>query len=225
MDIEIEKRLALMENKRLSAELLFIFDLIFDVKSASETPDSDDEYATADHKERRAAVERFRRYFRNQLNLLPMKESLIALMERGMLIKKELDEEFDEEKFNPEKLDINKQFIATLRKYTYELGIEMRNAYPSVGRIDNQEIPLKSIKKLNNEAELFTQYAKMIGNDIGKHKKVLELIRWSVENQTAFTNMNIESFVLGRIWESIEEFRGGGGTGYSSIENEMTEYV
>lgn len=225
VDIEIENKLMLMENKRLSAELLFIFDLIFDVVSPSMLPDSGNETITADSKERKLAVERFRRYFRGKLNVIPLKEALESLMERGILIKREVKEDIDAEKFNPEKLEINKLFLNGYRKYTFELGIEMRDAYPNIGKIDNQEIPLKSIKKFSCEAELFTTYAKMIRHDVEKHNHIISLIKWSVENQTAFTNMNIESFVLGRIWESIEEFKNGGGIGYSSISEEMTQYV
>lgn len=227
MDIAIEKRLMLLENKRMSAELFFVFDLIFDVMSASHLPESGNETITGDSVERNLAIERFRRYFRNRLNIIPLKESLEELMRRGILTKKEIGDDIDmePEKFNPLKLEINKNFLKEFRKYSCELGMEMRNAYPNIGRIDNQEIPLKSIKKFNSEAELFTAYAKMINHDIEKHNEILSLIRWSVENRTAFTNMNIESFVLGRIWESIKEFRDGGGTGYSSVMEEMTEYV
>lgn len=215
----------LLENKRMSAELLFVFDLIFDVISPSMLPESGNETITGDAKERRLAIERFRRYFRNSLNLLSLEESLKELMDRGILIRKEVKEGIDIEKFNPEKLEINKLFLNGYRKYTFELGIEMRDAYPNIGKIDNQEIPLKSIKRFGCEAELFTTYAKMIRYDVSKHNHIISLIKWSVENQTAFTNMNIESFVLGRIWDSIDEFKNGGGTGYSSIAQDMTEYV
>lgn len=214
-----------MENKKLSAELMFVFELIYDALSASWIPENTNDVIFPNVNEQRESVEKLRRYYRAKLNLLTLKECISMLIERGILKGKQPTDEIDPEKFDPRLYELNATFIKSFRRYTYELGKELWDAYPSSGKVDNQEIPLKIIKRHNSDMELFTIYAKMIKYDPAVHKRILSLIKWSCDNRTSFTNMNIETFITSKMWESIEEFKRGNSTGWETLSDEMITYV
>lgn len=224
MDMTAESRLSLLEDRGISSEHLFIFDMLFDVHSAR-CEGIEDEDLSIDGREMQDSLERFRSYFKKGLNAIPLKKVLDDLMEHGMIVKKELKKDLDWDNFNPSSVSLNKNFLKQYREYTYQLGKELKAVYPKIGNVDGKEIPLTTIKKLSCEEELFTKYAKLISNDIEKHRKVLDLIRWSVEENTSFTNMSLETFVLGSVWEAIEEFRGSGASGYNGCLDDYYTFM
>ena len=220
----MERLVSLLQDRRISAEDFFVFRLLFDIFSASNHGLEGYELSM-DGKEKAESEERFKAYYRDGLNMKPFRETLLVLMEHGLVQKKELRKNLDWEDFNPMSVLPNRNFLDKLWRYSFELGKELREAYPNIGYIDGKEIPLKTIRKMNCEEELFTRYAKSIGHDPKEHQKVLDLVAWSVENRTAFTNMSLESFVIGRIWESVEEFRNNGETGYMMGSDDYFTYV
>lgn len=218
MELAAKELLPILQDRRVSAELFFVFRLIFDIHSA-ENAGVDIEDVTMDGEESKRARERLKAYFRDKLNIIPLKECIESLMEHGMLVKHKVRDDLEWDNFNPLSVSVNRHFLDKLWRYSYEMGTELWNAYPDFGDMNGKEIPLKTIRKMSCREELFTYYAKSIGHDVEEHKHVIELVKWSVENQTAFTNMGIEPFVMGRIWESVESFRKGGGTGFANASD------
>lgn len=211
-----EQDIRLIENKRLSAELLFVLKLLFEV---------DDGWESNDGKERRDAAENLKRYYGTGCQLLSLKDALSMLMERGILVKDKLDFFNDHNDFNPQHIRFNQQFLKTFRKYSRELGYELRKVYPKFGYIDDKEIPLTSIKKFGSEEEMFTYYAKSINWSIDEHNRIISLIRWALEHKTSFVNINIESFIMGRMWDAIAEFKDGGNSGFANDCDDYLNFV
>ena len=217
---ELDIDLAVMDERGIHPEALFVYKLIWEIYSYTEQ----DEEGSMDLKNREIALAKFKDFYRKGLNAFPMEDTINYLMEHGMLKKREL-KCFDAERFSPEKVELNEVFASKYKRFNNELGKEFWAAYPDMGYIDGRaEIPLKSIKRFMSREELYTAYAKSIGNRQDKHKHVLELIRWSIENKSSFTNMNIESFLLGRVWESIEEFINEDGNAYMGAVSGSIEY-
>lgn len=200
-----DKALSMMEEYKLDAELLMFTILMVDV---------DDVIGSAYNCSE--IIGRIKRYFNSGLNNRSFGECVEELKKRNILGKPS--------SFVPGDTDVNTynftrfQMKGTFRKkffaYSMQMGEELFEHYPKFGYINDKEVPLISIKKCITEDELFFKYAKIIGFDIEKHKYVLSLIDWAKEYKTSFINMNIESFISGRVWLAIEEFKEGGNEGY-----------
>lgn len=224
VELAMDTLMSVLQDRGVSAEDFFVYRLLFDIHSAFGFGIEESD-VSLDGKEVKEAQERFVSYYSRGLNIRPLRETLLLLMEHEMINKKDLRDNLDWDNFNPASVSLNKRFLDKLWRYACVLGKELWAAYPNIGNVDGKEIPLKTIKKLSCEEELYTKYAKSIGHDPKKHKEVLSLIEWSVDNRTSFTNMSLESFVLGRIWESIKEFMDAGNTGYMNGMDDYFDYV
>lgn len=211
---EIKKDIAIMEDYNLNAEMLFVLKLIFEIHDSLEGNDGN---------HLNESRENYSKFFHESMNVASQKAILKSLMERGVLKTVEIP---DSIKFvEAEKLSFNKVFLKKFRRFSLDMGQELWDAYPKLGYVNEKEIPLTSLKTFNSEDELFSCYAKMINYDEEKHRKILKLIEWAKETKMSFINMNIESFVKGRVWEAIEEFNSSGDMSYSDKLNEYARWV
>ena len=182
-----------MEKYRLTAEEILLIDLLF-LASIEEG-----------HKE----------YLIKYLNM-PVEKSglgdlLVSLQNKG-IITKQYKIPAKGQRFDPEALEFNKNFLHNYRKFSGELGIEFFNEYPTVAIIDGKEVPLKNYaKKFSTEEEFYYAYGKAIGWKLDKHKEVIEFIKWAKDNNCNLLNMNIADFVISKMWRSIEELKNGNG--------------
>lgn len=189
----LENQLLLMERYNLTAEEVLVIDLLF-----------------------RASIEEGNKellvkYFTTPIPRSELRELLTSLQEKGIIVKS-YKIPAKGQKFDPEAIEFNKNFLHNYRKFSGELGAEFFNEYPSIAIIGGTEAPLKNYaKKFNSEEEFYYQYGKSIGWKQDKHDEILELVRWAKENNCKLLNMNIADFTISKMWNSIAELKNGDG--------------
>lgn len=182
-----------MERYGLTAEELLVIDLLF-----------------------RASIEEGHsellvKYFTMSVPRSELRDLLRTLQEKGIIVKS-YRIPAKGQKFDPEAIEFNKNFLHSYRKFSGELGAEFFKEYPSIAIIGGAEAPLKNYaKKFNSEEEFYYQYGKSIGWKQDKHEEVLELVRWAKENGCKLLNMNIADFTISKMWNSIAELKNGDG--------------
>ena len=200
-ELSIENQLGLMEKYRLTAEEMYIVDLLF-LSSPEEG-----------HGE----------FLRSYLSFsdIDLRQVLVNLQNKQVILKSYKIPKKGES-FDPETVEFNKNFLNSYRKYSGELGYEFFMEYPSYGLINGSEVPLRNFaKKFNSEDDFFFAYGRAVGWNKEKHEHVLELIRWAKENQCRLLNMNIADFVISKTWLSIEDIKNGNGAMAFDIMTEL----
>ena len=192
MEPSIETKLKLITKYNITAEELFVIDLLFLASAEERHPEYLYEYINS--------------------SKIHLRDILFSLREKGIIVKSwKLPDSGSI--FDPETVIFNKNFINNYRKYSSELGCEFFQCYPSICIINGVEAPLKNFaKKFNSEEEFYFAYGKSIGWNLDTHKKVLELVQWAKDNNCRLINMNICDFVISKMWQSIQELKDGGGT-------------
>lgn len=189
----LENQLLLMEKYGLTAEELLVIDLLF-----------------------RASIEEGHsellvKYFTMSINRSELRDLLESLQDKGIIVKS-YKIPAKGQKFDPEAVEFNKNFLHNYRKFSGELGLEFFNEFPSIALIGGVEAPLKNYaKKFNSEEDFFYHYGKSIGWKQDKHEEIIELIRCGKENDCRLLNMNIADFVISKMWNSISELKNGDG--------------
>lgn len=182
-----------MEKYGLTAEELLVIDLLF-----------------------RASIEEGHsellvKYFTMSIKRSELRDLLESLQDKGIIVKS-YKIPAKGQKFDPEAVEFNKNFLHNYRKFSGELGLEFFNEFPSIALIGGVEAPLKNYaKKFNSEEDFFYHYGKSIGWKQDKHEEIIELIRWGKENDCRLLNMNIADFVISKMWNSIAELKNGDG--------------
>lgn len=184
----------MMEKYRLTAEETLLIDLLF-LASIEEG-----------HKEYLI------KYFTMPVTRTDLRDLLISLQNKG-IITKQYKIPDKGQKFDPESVIFNQNFLNNYRKFSGDLGAEFFLEYPSVAIINGVEAPLKNYaKKFSTEEEFFYTYGKAIGWKQFKHQEILDLLKWAKENNCNLLNMNIADFVISKMWNSVEELKEGEGT-------------
>lgn len=180
-----------MEKYRLTAEEVLLIELLFlaSVEEGNSEP--------------------LVKYFSIPVTRTDLRDLLLSLQGKG-IITKQYNVPQKGQKFDPECVIFNQNFISNYRKFSGELGVEFFQTYPSVAIINGVEAPLKNYaKKFKTEEEFYYAYGKAIGWKLSKHQEILELVRWAKDNNCNLLNMNIADFVISKMWTSIEELKNG----------------
>ena len=151
------------------------------------------------------------KYFTIQIDRTELRDILISLQDKGIIVKS-YKIPSKGQKFDPEAVEFNKNFLHNYRKFSGELGQEFFKEYPSIAIINGNEAPLKNYaKKFNSEEEFYFQYGKAIGWKLDNHQEVIDLIKWAKDNNCTLLNMNIADFTISKMWRSIKELKEGDG--------------
>ena len=151
------------------------------------------------------------KYFTIQIDRTELRDILISLQDKGIIVKS-YKIPSKGQKFDPEAVEFNKNFLHNYRKFSGELGQEFFKEYPSISIINGNEAPLKNYaKKFNSEEDFYFHYGKAIGWKLEKHLEVIELIKWAKDNNCTLLNMNIADFTISKMWRSIKELKEGDG--------------
>ena len=151
------------------------------------------------------------KYFTIQIDRTELRDILISLQDKGIIVKS-YKIPSKGQKFDPEAVEFNKNFLHNYRKFSGELGQEFFKEYPSIATINGNEAPLKNYaKKFNSEEDFYFHYGKAIGWKLEKHLEVIELIKWAKDNNCTLLNMNIADFTISKMWRSIKELKEGDG--------------
>ena len=187
----IENQLLMMEQYRLTAEESLMIELLFLAQPEEGHVDS------------------LIRYLGMPITKTRLRDILLSLQAKGIITKKYKVPE-EGQKFDPESVIFNENFIKNYRKYSGILGAEFFEAYPSIGIINGKEVYMKNYaKRFFTEEEMFFRYGKNIGWKLDKHKEVLELIDWAKKNKCNLLNVNIADFIISKSWEGIKQFKEG----------------
>ena len=151
------------------------------------------------------------KYFTIQIDRTELRDILISLQDKGIIVKS-YKIPSKGQKFDPEAVEFNKNFLHNYRKFSGELGQEFFKEYPSIAIINGNEAPLNNYaKKFNSEEDFYFHYGKAIGWKLEKHLEVIELIKWAKDNNCTLLNMNIADFTISKMWRSIKELKEGDG--------------
>ena len=187
--LELNEELILMEKYKLTPTELFA------VKTILLAQDNEDEYIFK---------------FNNILNELDIKfrDILISLQNKSIILKSyKIPKEGEVLKL--EDIEINKLFIKSYYKASFELGKELFDIYPMFGDIGGNIISLRTVsKKFNSLEDFYRFYGKSIRWNPNTHKEIIELIKWAKEN-TTFINCSISSFCINQMWNELKALKDG----------------
>lgn len=106
----------------------------------------------------------------------------------------------------PEEVEFNKIFLKGWFKYTNIMGMEVFNTYIPFLLIKDTYYPARDIsKKWNTLDEFCFYYGNQISWDPKKHKEVMDILKWSIDNN--YLNMGITNFVVSHQWEALKQLR------------------
>lgn len=186
----IDEQLVLMEKYRITSdELLFLTVLLL-------LQDGEGDYT-----------------FISQYLSLPtdcrngIRESLISLQNKEIITKAYKIPEKGQ-KFIPEDVTINKNFVKNFYRCSFDMGKELFEAYPMFGIINGEPVGIRSVsKKFDSLEDFYRYYGKTISWKPEKHEYIMELVEWAKEKNLLVTTL--ANFVIDHKWEELEALRSG----------------
>lgn len=186
----IDEQLVLMEKYRITSdELLFLTVLLL-------LQDGEGDYT-----------------FISQYLSLPtdcrngIRESLISLQNKEIITKAYKVPNVGE-KFIPEDVTINKNFVKNFYRCSFDMGKELFEVYPMFGLINGEPVGIRSVsKKFDSLEDFYRYYGKTISWKPEKHEYIMELVEWAKEKNLLVTTL--ANFVIDHKWEELEALRNG----------------
>lgn len=186
----IDEQLVLMEKYRITSdELLFLTVLLL-------LQDGEGDYT-----------------FISQYLSLPtdcrngIRESLISLQNKEIITKAYKVPNVGE-KFVPEDVTINKNFVKNFYRCSFDMGKELFEVYPMFGIINGEPVGIRSVsKKFDSLEDFYRYYGKTISWKPEKHEYIMELVKWAKEKNFLVTTL--ANFVIDHKWEELEALRSG----------------
>lgn len=183
--MSFDEQLNILEKYRLNPTELFVINLIFLTQEGYKEP----------------YLLRFLKIPENKENFRPI---LVELQKKGIILKSYKIPEKGQ-KFDPIEIPFNQNFFKTYWKASFEIGVELREAYPKRTIIGGIYTSLLGIaKKFDSLEDFYRFYGKSIGWNLDTHNKIISLIKWEQENEIGFINFSISTFVIERKWEELE---------------------
>lgn len=113
------------------------------------------------------------------------------------------------ENFFPREVKFSQNFIKNLYKAANTMGKELFDAYPYFAYINGVYTPIRTVTKhFNSQEDAFWFYGKSIKHNPELHNHILELLKWAIDN-TQMINCSFSSFIINKLWESIEALKNG----------------
>lgn len=136
-----------------------------------------------------------------------IRESLIALQNKEIITKSYKIPNIGE-KFVPEDVTINKNFVKNFYKCSFDIGKELFEEYPMFGLISGESIGIKSVsKKFDSLEDFYRYYGKTIHWSPEKHNEIIELVKWGKDNNVI--NCTLANFIIDRKWETLKAIKDG----------------
>ena len=136
-----------------------------------------------------------------------VRDIILCLQEKGIVLQSyKLSKEGSE--FDPNAIPLNKNFLKTLYKCSFEMGKELFEEYPQFGSIQGNLVGLRSIsKKFDSLEQAYFKYGKSIGWNLEKHNHIIELVKWAKEHE--IINYSLQSFIIDQRWLELESLKEG----------------
>lgn len=110
--------------------------------------------------------------------------------------------------FDPYDIPINKPFIKSLYKSSFELGKDLYNNYPISTTINGCIVALRNVAKhFNSLEDCYRRYGKAIGWSEEKHNYIIDLFKWAKEYD--MLKQSLSSFVVNNAWNDLEAIKNG----------------
>lgn len=138
---------------------------------------------------------------------LPLREVLVQLQKKEVILKS-FKIPNSGEKFDPYSIPINKNFIKTLYKSSFEMGKELFDSYPQFGSINGNVVPLRTVAKhFDSLEQAYFKYGKAIGFNPEKHEVIIELTKWAKDNN--ILNCSLSSYIINNGWLDLQAMKDG----------------
>ncbi len=152
--------------------------------------------------------------FINQYFNLPIecrngiRELLISLQNKGV-ITKEYKIPNKGQRFIPEDIVFNKNFVKNFYRSSFDMGKELFETYPMFGTVNGSTVGLKSIsKKFDSLEDFYRFYGKTIRWNPETHENIIDLINWAKDN-TNYICCTLANFVIDHKWLELEALQKG----------------
>lgn len=145
-----------------------------------------------------------------------IRDVILCLQEKEVILKSyKIPKEGEE--FDPYSIPLNKNFIKTLYKCSFEMGKELFEEYPQFGSVQGNVVGLRSIsKKFDSLESAYFRYGKSIGWNPERHNHIIELVKWAKEHN--IINYTLASFIIDQRWLELKALRDGDGNiNYESV--------
>ena len=137
-----------------------------------------------------------------------VREILISLQNKGIILKT-YNIPNKGQKFIPEEVSFNQNFIKNIYRASFDMGKELFEIYPAFTNINGVSYSLRNIaKKFNSLEDFYRFYGKSIKYKEETHKEIIELLKWAIDN-TNFINFGICEFVISNKWNDIKLLKDG----------------
>ena len=143
---------------------------------------------------------------------------LITELQRKGIILKSFKVPNTGEAFDPYSIPINKPFLKTLFKSSFEIGKELFEVYPQFGNINGCIVPLRTVaKKFDSLEDCYSRYGKEIKWNPELHTNIIELVKWAKDNN--ILNCSLASFIINNGWNDLQALKDGeGNINYDAIK-------
>lgn len=136
-----------------------------------------------------------------------IRESLLSLQNKEIITKSYKVPNVGE-KFIPEDVTINKNFVKNFYRCSFDMGKELFENYPMFGLINGEPVGIRSVsKKFDSLEDFYKYYGKTISWKPEKHEYIMGLVEWAKEKNLLVTTL--ANFVIDHKWEELEALRDG----------------
>jgi hypothetical protein len=126
-----------------------------------------------------------------------LREIFESLKTKGIIHK-----DYNPSIYDPNAIELNKNFLKSWIKTSGELGQELFDEYPPILASNGRLLPLKNIaKKFNTLDEFYFAYSSAIKHNPEKHREIMELLKWGKENGKI--NYGICEFIISAKWDEL----------------------
>lgn len=142
-----------------------------------------------------------------------LRSVLQNLQNKGIILKSyKIPEEGQQ--FDPFDIEINRNFIKTLYKCSFELGKELFENYPQFTTINNSIVSLRGVSKFFNSLEdAYFKYGRYIKWNVETHNHIIELVKWGKEHDVI--KQSLGSFIVNNAWLDLEALQNGDTVNYN----------
>ena len=146
-----------------------------------------------------------------------IRDVILCLQEKEIILKSyKIPKEGEE--FDPYSIPLNKNFVKTLHKCSFEMGKELFEEYPQFGSVQGSVVGLRSVsRKFDSLENAYFRYGKSIGWNPERHNHIIELVKWAKEHN--IINYTLASFIIDQRWLELKALRDGDGNiNYESVK-------
>lgn len=139
--------------------------------------------------------------------IVKLREFLESLQEKGIILKSwKLPKEGSQ--LIVEDIPFNQNFQKQFFRASFEMGEELFDVYPQSTVVNGTLYNLKRISKhFDSLEQAFAKYSKYIRHNPETHSKIINLVKWGIENNYNFTTL--DAFIIDNGWFAIEAVRNG----------------